>query len=98
MTVEMKTAIELSDIKAIEFECANCRTKLVFPVSRFKHPPTNCGHCDAKQWLIPGSVEFEELQRLGQAIQRFANKDTGGFIMRLEITNPSVSHEAGDKD
>lgn len=94
MTIETKTSFELSDIKAIEFECADCHTKTVFPASQFKKPPMRCAHCDGQQWLVPGSDEFEDLQRLARTIERFAKKEKRGFIMHLEIANPSASREA----
>jgi len=90
MTVETKTTLELKDIKAIEFECANCHAKTVFPVAKYENPPTRCASCESPQWLIPGSEEWEGLNRLGKTIRKISESRQPSFTLRLEILNPSM--------
>lgn len=89
MTIETKTSLEPKDIKGIEFECLVCHARMLFPVDKFR-PPTRCINCeDAKQWLVIGSTEWEDLQRLGQLIQRLSKSEAAGFKVRLEIETPT---------
>jgi hypothetical protein len=94
MTLETRTTLELKDVKALEFECAKCHTKIAFPITQFSQPPLRCVACDGEQWLIGGSQDWESISRFAKAIQWFVSKPPKGFVLRLELTDSSVSPEA----
>lgn len=89
MTIETSTSIELSDIAAVEFQCAVCRAKTVIPVGSFKDAPTHCSSCweqNRKQWLVPGSQDFHDIRMLAQTIQLFSGPQApAGFQFRLHL-------------
>ena len=94
MTIETRTTLELKDIRAIEFECNACHTKTLYSVAKYTQPPTHCPHCtEGRQWIIPGSEEWEGLANLGKVIRRSKSEL---FTLRLEIEAvpmPSVSQK-----
>lgn len=98
MTIETRTSIELSDITALEFECKDCHTRIMFPVAGFKDPPIYCSVCfekSKKQWMVLGNQDFRDIHTLGHIIQLFSGMNKpDGFVMRLHITNPFASREA----
>jgi DNA replicative helicase MCM subunit Mcm2 (Cdc46/Mcm family) len=91
MTVETRTSIEPSDVTAIEFECRICGTKIVLPIKSFDSPPISCSACkqhDRKQWLIPGSQDFADLNVLVHTVRVFSNTaKPNGFTLRLHLAN-----------
>ena len=87
MTVETRTTIEFSDIKSIEFECANCHTKTAVPIDKFKQPPISCHGCDSQQWFIPGSKDLSDLMQMVGSMGRFSGIGKVLFTMRFDITN-----------
>jgi hypothetical protein len=91
MTVETKTSIELADITAVEFECKVCHAKIVFPVENFDSPPISCSACkehERKQWLIPGSQDFSNLNTLVHTVAVFSSaKKPNGFNLRLHLAD-----------
>ncbi len=91
MTLQSQATIELADIRAIEFECAVCHAKMVFPVESFTVPPTKCCSCKSEQWMAHGDGEWEDLMRLGEIILWYGKSGNSSFRVRLEIP----SHQAG---
>lgn len=88
MAIEIKQTVQFGNIEAIEFECAICHTKIVYPVGRLVRPPINCFNCEeheAKQWLIPGNPEYQDILALARLIQSPKTVENGRFVMRLVI-------------
>jgi DNA replicative helicase MCM subunit Mcm2 (Cdc46/Mcm family) len=62
MTVETRTTMQLSDIKAIEFECTHCHAKRIFQIRNFDTPPLNCGSCGESQpWFVANSPDRSDI-------------------------------------
>ena len=88
MTIETRTTMELKDIKAIEFECATCHTKLVYPIGKFTHPLMTCNVCQPPKTLVPErGKELEDIKQLVYLVQRFSG-EAGMYVMRFDITAP----------
>jgi hypothetical protein len=86
MTKETRTTIELRDIRYVEFECASCHTKLVYPIDKFNHPIFVCNVCPGAKVLIPErGRETDEIKQLINLINRFSGKPEG-YIMRFDIS------------
>ena len=88
MTVETKTTIELSDIKAIEFECKNCGRIVAWPIKAAKEPPFQCD-CNTPQWMSVGGDTYRSLMTLIDAIKRHGNAQGEPFILRLVVAGLS---------
>jgi hypothetical protein len=50
MTLEHRMIVGIDDIKAITFECLNCKTRTTVPVSSLRSVPQACGSCNAVWW------------------------------------------------
>jgi hypothetical protein len=58
MTIEHKIVVGLDDIKAVIFECRQCRTRLVMSPDSAAIPPRCPKHdCDSKPWIIGKAAE-----------------------------------------
>src|SRR6266446_1364638 len=97
MTIETTTTVQLSDIKAIGFECSSCHAKTVQPIERFEHLPARCPICDSGQWLIHGDQDEQNLKAMLRAMQRFANWKNPHFSISFTLKNGAVSREADDR-
>lgn len=95
MTVETKTTIELGDIKAVEFECADCGSKAVLPIAKLATPPMRCSFCQKDtQWLAPGGRDYSDIVTLGRLIGWFSSGEKPkAFSLRLHVTNACASRE-----
>ena len=86
MTIETRTTMELKDIKAIEFECATCHTKLTYNIDKFTIPLMFCTVC--QKALIPErGKELEDIKQLIYLIERFSGEG-GMYVMRFDVTSP----------
>jgi hypothetical protein len=93
MTIETRTTVQLSDIKAIEFECAKCHAKSIFQIGKFDNPPLNCGACGGEPWFVANTPDRSDIAKLAQIITRFSGQPSSGFAMRLEVRGVSASRE-----
>lgn len=94
MTITSTTKISLDDIKAIEFECSECHSRLSVPIKTFGNPPQSCPACSAnQQWFAQKSEEFVDVTKLGQILRKLTGSSPTTFSMRLEIATVS-SREA----
>lgn len=84
MTIETRSTIELADIIAIEFECRDCRAKVVRKIDGFKNVPGFCGNCE-KQWLIDGSQAHDNLYRFLVRLQELSKASGEPFLLRFEV-------------
>jgi hypothetical protein len=95
MTSQTKKFIEIPDIIAFRFECADCHTCATIPTDNFQKMPRACVNCGA-EWAIPHSPSVQEtFQHLGEAMrsaQRCAESRKIVFSLELkEEPKPSVS-------
>jgi hypothetical protein len=88
MTAEMRTVIELKDIKAVEFECRKegCRGKITVPLVNFKEAQKHCPLCHT-QWFIDDTSHSDLNVFLGR-MDDFS-RSSGPYVMRLEIAGAS---------
>ncbi len=91
MTIETRTTLELSDIRSVEFECANCHVKTTVPIDKFKQPPISCHGCESEQWFVPGSKDLSDLIHMVRSMGRFSEVGKGLFIMRFDLADASGS-------
>ena len=96
MTIETKMTIQLSDVKAIEFECNNCHRVVTLPLAVAKEPPAQC-ECKGPQWMPYGGSMYSDLSGLMHLIGKFGNIDNEPFTMRFIVAGPS-GHASNAKD
>jgi hypothetical protein len=87
MTSKTTTTIGLSDIKAVEFECATCHMKVAYPIEKYSHPMMLCNVCQpSRSFIVQNSQEHRDLLALGDLIRRLSQMNVG-MIVRFEISN-----------
>jgi hypothetical protein len=88
MTIETRTTMELKDIKAIEFECATCHTKVVYSIEKFSDPVFTCYTCrPSKPLIAERSTDHKAIVQLVQLINQLSELEPGVFVMRFDITD-----------
>jgi hypothetical protein len=88
VTSEIKHTIELGDILGVEFECKNCKGKIVLPLDTTRGF-TDCPLC-GEVWLSNGSFEENSIRKLlsiFKGAQSGAMKSTA-FSLRIQIAPP----------
>jgi len=90
MTIETKTTIQISDVKAIEFECKTCHRIVSLPIEVAKEPPFECDCKNPRQWMSYGGEMYSALSGLMTLLGRFGKVDNEPFAMRLVITELSA--------
>jgi hypothetical protein len=94
MTIETRTTVELKDIKAIEFECADCHTKVSYPIDKFAHPVSICYTCHPSKLLIAErSTEHKGIVELVRLINQLSELEPKILVMRFDTTGSSASPE-----
>ncbi len=90
MTSETRTTIQLSDFKAIEFECVLCHSRIVRPIGAWLSPLLACPDCGATWEHFKETIRF-----LAQTISQMAKTSAidepeteSPFIVRFEIAQP----------
>jgi len=88
VTFETKHMIELSDILGVEFECKNCKGKIVLPLDTTRGF-TDCPLC-GEVWLSNGSLEENSIRKL---LGIFKGAQCGAmksktFSLRIQIASP----------
>jgi predicted RNA-binding Zn-ribbon protein involved in translation (DUF1610 family) len=95
MTSETRTTIQLSDIKAVEFECVRCHHRLVRPIGTWQTPVFACPECGETWASYRNTLDF--LSKTASQLSRTASIDTPGndspFIVRLEIAQPKPKEQ-----
>lgn len=88
MTSETRTTIQLSDIKAVEFECTNCHHRLVRPLGVWQSRWDSCPECGSNWTHYRATMDF--LTKLSAQVVKTAEIDTQGneapFIVRFEVS------------
>ncbi|SPE40203.1 hypothetical protein SBA7_1310007 [Candidatus Sulfotelmatobacter sp. SbA7] len=85
MTSEIRTTIQLSDLKAIEFECRECHCRTVRPMGGIQSLLLCCPECGATWANFRGTLEF--LSKTVSQIPKAAAIDSpeSPFVVRFEI-------------
>lgn len=87
MTAETRITITLSDIKAVEFECAECHVRTTRPVSEDNFIPEMCpaNGCQNKNWFAHGSQEHKDLMFLIDVIHQYGQRRNPKYNIRFEV-------------
>jgi hypothetical protein len=89
MTIETKMTAEIRDIRAVEFECPDCRARISIPLTQNNYPPFKCknGTC-SKVFFADSSLEWNELRNTLGVLGKYAKADNLPCAIRLELTMP----------
>lgn len=91
MTNETRTTIQLSDLKAIEFECVGCHARIVRPIGVWQFPLVACSECGANWTHYAGAMGV--LKAMASQIAKYAEmddpKNDAPFVVRFEIAQPT---------
>lgn len=83
MASEQRTLVQLKHIKAIEFECETCHTRVSYAVEKYDHPWLQCNTC-SKSFIQPDSREFSEWATFGRLLKKLSQTPPG-LTVRLEV-------------
>ena len=86
MTTEIRTTIQLSDVRAIEFECQACHCRIVRPVGGMQPLLFACPECGTTWAHYRGSMDM--LTKMASQIAKLAEIDKTSdapFLVRFEI-------------
>ena len=87
MTSEIRTTIQLSDLKSVEFECTQCHARIVRPVGAWHTPLLCCPECGVAWNHYRGTMDF--LANMSSQVAKISSIDTPAnespFIVRFEI-------------
>jgi len=92
MTFERRIVAGLDDIKAVVFECLNCKARVCRPATKIGNVPFSC-ECCAREWRHdsgnpqPGDVEQDFVQFV-KAISTLRTNGQLGFRILLEFDEP----------
>ena len=88
MTSEVRTTIQLSDIRTVEFECLHCHSRIVRPVGGTQPLMLGCPECGDNWAHYRGDMEV--LTRLASQLAKLSGiddpKNEAPFIVRFEIS------------
>ena len=91
MTAEDRYIIDLSDLRAIRFEC-QCGASVTLKLQDWMKSPRACPACDVPWLLGEGTEPFMTLQKLQQGLNGIARllkkQDAMRFGVRLELDRP----------
>lgn len=85
MTSETRTTIQLADIVAIEFECHNCHSKVIRPISLDNAVPARCSQGCQPQWFIDTSQDHLKMRELLALMEYCSKINSKDFSFRLEV-------------
>ena len=97
MTIETKTTIQLSDVKAVEFECRNCHRIYVYPLEVARNPPISCDCVPNSRWMTVGGDMHQRLTNLIGLVQQLSTANNEPFAMRFVVEGIS-DRASGGKD
>jgi transcription elongation factor Elf1 len=85
MTIETRATIQLGDVLAVEYECRECKAKIVRPIvaERTNAVPTQCGNCGAV-W-IEGTQARQNLADMLNLIALLRDQNGSRFTLRFEV-------------
>lgn len=94
MTVETKTTIQLSDVKAVEFQCRQCHRILPCPIEVTKEPPIHCD-CKTPHWMPVGGEMYCGVMKLIELIKHYGKANNEPFAMRFVVDGLSGPASGG---
>lgn len=85
MTAEIRTTVYLTELKSVEFECNDCHSRVVVPLSDDAFVPSGCPSptCKNQNWYTVGSLEHRELKAIIDSIRRYQSSQN--YSMRFEV-------------
>ncbi len=94
MSRESRPVISLSELKAVEFRCKACATRLAIEIDRFDEPPARCPQCNVEWIRTRSSPECAALQSLVDCIVRIIMLERESrFGVTLELRTESRPDE-----
>ncbi|MDR5726887.1 MAG: hypothetical protein RB191_05410 [Terriglobia bacterium] len=91
MTSETRTTIQLSDFKAIEFECAQCHSRIIRPITTWQTRLDCCPDCGVSWIHYRGTMDF--FANMASQIAKISSIDNpenqAPFVARFEIAQPA---------
>jgi len=86
--------IELRDIRAVEFECPKCKSRVSIPLTQNNHPPFKCknGLC-GQVFFADGSLEWNEMRNALGFLGKYAEAGNLPFTLRLELAASLPPHK-----
>jgi DNA-directed RNA polymerase subunit RPC12/RpoP len=97
MKFEHRCLVELSDILAIQYECARCHAATIVPVENIptpqqllmKYVEKTCPYCQTEWGMDRNTSEFEKFTQFNSLLREIAEKMKGrNLTLRLEIKCP----------
>jgi DNA replicative helicase MCM subunit Mcm2 (Cdc46/Mcm family) len=89
MTSESRMTIQLSDLKAIEFECTNCHHRLVRPIGVWQSNWDSCPDCGSIWSHYRHTMNFlAQFSSQVAKTKEIDNQNDSPYIVRFEITQP----------
>lgn len=58
MTVEHRMIVGINDIKAVTFECLNCKTRITVQADSLRDVPRVCGSCNTVWWASTDTTAY----------------------------------------
>ena len=89
VTVEDRHIIDLSDIKAVRFECSACAAAVTLLLDSWRDPnPRQCPGCGVPWGTSPQAFETSNRLRLGIQGMKALMTSEGAYRLRLELDRP----------
>ena len=89
MTSETRTTIQLSDIKAVEFECSSCHHRIVRPVGAWQSYLSECPECGSNWSAYRVAMNFlTQMASQIVSVSRIDGAAESPFIVRFELAQP----------
>jgi len=92
MTFEKKCLIELSDILAVQYQCAKCRAAVSIPIDKLNPEYAaariirECPHCQTSSGFVPGTNESRAFVDFNVALKNVIGVMEGrNFKLLLDI-------------
>jgi hypothetical protein len=96
VTVEDRYVIDLSELRAVRFDCKHCGTSISFKVSEWHRVPEDCPSCRTSWHHGEGTDEYRTLFMLakglrdGIAMMEAQPSRPIPFTMRFEMDRPKT--------
>jgi ribosomal protein S27E len=98
MTVERRMIVGIDDIKAVTFECLNCKTRTTVPSASLRDVPRTCNSCSTIWWtnadasahvLISGPASIGFIQAI-VTLNVLIRENKMAFRILLEFDEPKA--------
>jgi hypothetical protein len=96
MTIETPVVFDLTDVRAVRFECQACGACTVIKLSEWKFPYEDCLVCK-QPWVTQKTPEFVSLNQFANSLRgTIAALDKIKCRVRFEMSSPGKS-EMGER-